>query len=163
PAGFYGERPDTGVTIAVAVRGDFEMTVCYEILAEPTPADAGQPQSRVTLDVGADRASNTVATLSRRVAARGGTQLVAWRNVGNHASDTQPSRYKEFASQSRIGRLRLARTGSMLSYYAADGPDSAFTLLQKFPFSAEELENIRVVASTGGPKAALDVRFTDLS
>src|SRR5436853_3309621 len=30
--GFHGERPDTGIIVPVEVKGDFEVTVSYEII-----------------------------------------------------------------------------------------------------------------------------------
>src|SRR6478735_4048167 len=39
PKGWSGERPDTGVIVPVIVKGDFEITVGYEILQAPQKAD----------------------------------------------------------------------------------------------------------------------------
>src|SRR5262249_2847307 len=66
PPGWHGkERPDTGVIVPVAVKGDFQITVSFEILREPEPEDAGYPQTRFTLDAAVDRATNTATALSR--------------------------------------------------------------------------------------------------
>src|SRR5262249_33762346 len=73
------------------------------------------------------------------------------------------SYHKAFSTQAKTGRLRLVRQGSTIFYYATEGLDDTFTLLQQFPFSAADIEDVRLVASTGGPKAALDVRVSDLS
>jgi hypothetical protein len=154
------ERSDTGVSIPLIVKGDFEITVRYEILNEPLRADSGFPHTRLTLDVAVDRQSHVEATVSRRVCKWGGTQLLAW--VRRHEDGQDKSRFKEFRTQSKSGHLRLVRRGAVVSYYAAEGPDELFTLLQQYPFSSDPVEDIRIVASTGGPKAALDARFTDL-
>src|SRR5262249_10958134 len=60
------------------------------------------------------------------------------------------------------GRLRLVRTGSVMSYYVSEGFDGEFRLLQTYRFSDEPLEDVCLVGSTGGPRAALDARFTHL-
>src|SRR5207248_30792 len=45
---------------------------------------------------------------------------------------------------------------------AAEGAGD-FTLLQEYPFTAEDLQDVRIVGSTGaGKRAALDARVTDL-
>jgi hypothetical protein len=160
PPGWNKERPDTGIVIPLAVKGDFEITVKFEILKEPDRVDAGYPQTRLTLDVSVDRESHVEATISRRVSRWSGTEFLAWARQKEDGHDR--SKFKEFSTRAKSGRLRLVRTGSIVSYYAAEGPDDLYTLLQQFPFSPNSLENIRIVASTGGPKAALDVRFTDL-
>jgi hypothetical protein len=49
----------------------------------------------------------------------------------------------------------------MIAYYVSEGPDQEFRLLQGYPISPEDLENIRLLGVTGGPQAALDVRITD--
>src|SRR5262249_50134849 len=90
PAGYAGapgwhgqERPDAGVIVPVAVKGDFQVTVSFEILREPEPEDAGYPQTRFSLDAGVDRGTNTVTALSRRVEQGGGTQFLTWAHRVN--------------------------------------------------------------------------------
>jgi hypothetical protein len=163
PPGFFGERPDTGVAVAVGVKGDFEITVSYEILQEPEPEDAGLPQTRISLDLGVDRATNTVTVLSRRVEKTGGAQFLAWVSVWKEADGKNDSAWKEFPALAKTGRLRIVRTGAELSYYAAEGPKGEFVLLQRCAFSPANLEDVRLTGSTGGARAALDVRLTDLS
>src|SRR5262249_2853181 len=82
PPGFHGERPDTGVIVPVAIKGDFDISVSYEILGEPEKNDAGYPQTRVTLDVGVARGSQTISMLSRKVTKWGGRSFAAWVRRG---------------------------------------------------------------------------------
>src|SRR6185312_11899873 len=62
----------------------------------------------------------------------------------------------------RVGRMRLIRSGGEASFYVAEGSGAEFTLLHQCPFGEEDLKEIDLVGSTGGPQAALDIRFTDL-
>jgi len=55
PLGYARERSNTGVRCRLPVKGDFEITVNYEILQEPEPAAAEKGQTRLTLGVGLDR------------------------------------------------------------------------------------------------------------
>jgi hypothetical protein len=58
--------------------------------------------------------------------------------------------------------LRLVRSGPDVTFSVAEGAGAEFNLLHQCPFGEEDLESIDLVGSTGGPRAALDVRFTDL-
>ncbi|MCI0682962.1 MAG: protein kinase [Gemmataceae bacterium] len=164
--GFSGERPDTGIIVPIGVRGDFEITVHFEILQEPAPDHAGIPQTRFSLDAGADRGRNVVTMLSRRVEKLGGTQFTAWVSRWNEDNGANDRDYQEFPSFSKKAALRMVRKGDAVWYYASDHPDhpdQPFALLRSYPFSADMLEDVRLTASTGNsPEAALDVRVTDV-
>jgi len=163
PPGFHGERPDTGVAIPVGVKGDFEITVRFEILQEPEPEDAGWPGTRLTLDAGVDRGKNTVTTLSRRVEKTGGPSFLAWMIRWDEDAGKHETQFKGFRTRTMAGGLRLARTGSVVSYWTAEGPNNAFNRLQEYPFTGEDLQDVRVSASTGkGPNASLVARVTDV-
>jgi RNA polymerase sigma factor (sigma-70 family) len=158
PPGDELDYRGTGVATPLVVQGDFEITVNFEILREPPPADAG-PETRVALVVFLDApgpSGSNSALVSRRVTARG-TQFKAWQawqgeKTNSEASDTQ----------ARTGRLRLKRTGAVLSSYAAEGLDGEFTLLGQLPFGKDDVREVRLIASPGGPKASFEVRLTDL-
>jgi DNA-directed RNA polymerase subunit RPC12/RpoP len=161
PFGWDKERPDTGLSIPMAIKGDFEITVSYEILKEPASPDAGYPQTRFSLDVAVDREHHVEVMHSRRISKWAGPQFLAWVRRFENGKDSP--KFKEFPAQSPRGWLRVVRTGATVAFYAADGPDGLFTLLQRYPFSSEPVESIRISGSTGGPKAALDVRVTELT
>jgi hypothetical protein len=56
----------------------------------------------------------------------------------------------------------MSRSGSVVSYLAAEGGGD-FTLLQEFQFTGEDLQDVRIVGSTGDSKrAALDTRVTEV-
>jgi RNA polymerase sigma factor (sigma-70 family) len=163
PAGYPGERPNTGVRIHLPARGDFEATVSYEILGEPAPADAAPKPTKLMLQAQLDRPDWTVAALTRRVDAAKGHQFTAWTiRDNNEDSGKRRAKYREFPAEARAGRLRVARSGSEAAFSVAEGAGADFTLLHQCAFGDEELEFIDLVGSTGGPRAALDVRFTDL-
>jgi hypothetical protein len=158
PAGYVGDRPITGLVTAFGVQGDFEITLSYEILKEPAAADAGSGGTRLTLGVLLHTAERNLAQLSRKVDMKGGLRFAAWA----YTSDKDQPRNKGVAAKAKTGRLRLTRAGNVLSYFAADGADQDFTLLQKFPFGAEDVREVRITGATGGDKAALEVRVIDL-
>jgi hypothetical protein len=136
----------------------------FEILQEPEPEDAGKPETRVCVEIVMDRPNpdRNMAYISRRMAAKG-SQFTAWQVVTDETADSrEKSNWHGSNTAAKTGRLRLTRTGSVLSYLAAEGLDGDFRLLQQFPFGKENLRTIRLVAAPGGPKAAFDVRITDL-
>jgi hypothetical protein len=151
-----------GLALPVTVKGDFEITVQFDILHEPERATAGKQQTRFTVDAVLDRPGNNVATLSRKVATREGTQFLAWMRLWHEELGKNQDRAKGFPTQAKSGRLRLVRTGSDLSYQVAEGAEPLFTALQQYPFGAENLKCVRLVGALGDPPASLDVRVTDL-
>jgi hypothetical protein len=102
-----------------------------------------------------------MATLSRRVHAQSETQYLAWVTLWDEAAGNNRQKAKGFATKAMTGRLRLVRTGSTLSYSAADGPAGEFVLLQQYPFGAEDLKDVRLVGATDDAQGSLDVRVTD--
>jgi hypothetical protein len=60
------------------------------------------------------------------------------------------------------GRLRLIRSGGDLSYDVAEDAATEFTRVATLPIGAEDLDDLRLVASTYDGQAALDARFFDL-
>ncbi len=164
PAGFPNERPSTGLRIHLPARGDFEVTIHYEILTEPEQANAGQRPTKLTFQLTLDRRDRTVAAIARRVTSDKGTQLTTWTMRDNHdnGGNSQP-KARQHATQAKVGRLRIVRTGSEASFYAAEGANADFTLLPPpRQVGDEDLKCIELVGATGGPKATLDVRFTEM-
>jgi serine/threonine protein kinase len=158
PAGYPPERPSIGVMRRAAVKGDFEITVGYEILQEPEPADTVK-QTRFSLGVSLDRPNWSMATFSRTMTNNGPRHL-AWVTLWDEAAGKNQQKAHGIPAEAKAGRLRLVRTGSLLAYLASEGGED-FTHVQDFAFGAEDLSDVRLVGSTGGPRAALDVRVTD--
>jgi hypothetical protein len=160
-----GGRPATGVGLPIVVKGNFEITVAYEILGEPNVFQAGPGQTRITLDAVLDRSGtwqqSNVATLSRRVVGWR-KQFFAWLRLWDENSNQHRQEGREFPATANSGKLRLVRTGSDIAYYVADGPDAEFKLLHQTMFGSEDLRAVQFNAATGGPAAALEVRLTDL-
>jgi WD40 repeat protein len=150
-----------GVIAARAMKGDFEITVSFELLQEPEAEDAGT-QTRFSLAVNLNKPNTgDMATFSRRMTAKG-PHFFTWTSLRDKETGKDKYMGREFPTKAKAGRLRLVRTGSLLSYYTAEGSNSEFTFLQQYPFGAEDLKDVRLMVAPGGPKAALDVRVTDL-
>jgi hypothetical protein len=161
PAGHPGERPSTGINLALPIRGDFEITVNYEVLQEPTAADTGKTGTRMNLAIQLDTPKWDVAAIVRKVTETKGTVFNSWQSRWNEATGKRQERIDAFPAQASSGRLRLVRTGADIYFLLADGPEKDFVPLQRYLFGAEDVRDVRLVGSTGGPKASLDVRLTD--
>lgn len=160
PTGHAGKRMGTGLATTFPVRGDFEITMSYEIVKEPKPADAGDGTA---LYLWADLNKPTMnrAMLSR--ADWPGPMFTIWVHLSDEgAAKPKVDNMKTFPTTLTKGRLRMVRTGSLLAHYVADAEGGEFTLLDEHPFGAEELERVRIGGYTGGVAAALDFRITDL-
>ncbi len=193
----------TGVRSTFAVRGDFEITVGFEILQQSAP----NARTRFTLALPLDRPGFNMASLSRAerlqeakeapllrmagalvgqlsggpVPAAGPAPLLlnlagwvvpgrpptggyfqAWTTLVNERTGMNNDRSRSFPARARAARLRLVRSGSTLSYFAADGADGLFVLLQKYPFGDEDLKEVRFVGAIDDPAGSLDVRVHDV-
>jgi hypothetical protein len=162
PAGFVGERRLHGVNSGMIAKGDFEITVSVEVLREPGPGEAGDQGAKVHLLATIDRPPWDLVGFSRHVKAKGPTKYTAWHNAWDDATRKNKQKFKAFDVKGTKGRFRLARTGSIFSYFLAEEGDPDFRLLQQYDFTPDDVKDIRIVATTGGPLAALDVRITDL-
>ena len=154
-------NPINGVASDIVVKGDFELTVTFEVLQEPAPAGGRGKQTRFTFDIVLDKPGLNAASFSRTVYGNG-IEFVAWSAVQKEAADKPKISMDYVPAKMKKGCLRLVRTGSELSYSESDGLDREFKLLRKHTFGTENLKTVRLVCSTGTPDASFDVRVTDL-
>jgi hypothetical protein len=161
PLNHPGEGTNTGVKINAAAKGDFEITVSFEILKEPDEADAGKRPATLKVIAHLNSPHKFLAGFSRRMAPGEGPQFAAWLNV-NNPQVKKPGAFRAFPTKATKGRLRLVRTGAVVAYHVAEDDAADFTYLHQFPFGDEDLQAISLVGSTGGPQHVFDVRLTDL-
>lgn len=159
PAGNPKVAPETGLRVHQQIKGDFEITVHLGVLQEPSPADTGFG-TRVTL--GVRTAAGDAATLSRMMHAQGSLRFAAWASAQKEGLDRGKNRIRYFPAEAKAGLLRLRRVGSEITYLASEGDKGEFTPLHQYPFVPDDVEEVQLVATTGGAKAAIDVRLTDL-
>lgn len=159
PTGGPEKGTSAGLVTAFGVHGDFEITLAFEILADPEPADVGKAGTRLSLAVTLDSTllptpQSEIATLSRSMQTKG---FVTWmRNREKPASVSH-----KFPPPVTIGRLRLVRSGADLYFLGAPGANEPFLFFTKYRFGADDLKRIAITTTAGGPKAMLDVRVTD--
>jgi DNA-directed RNA polymerase subunit RPC12/RpoP len=160
PAGHEGKRMGTGLASTFPVQGDFEITLTFDMLREPEPANTG-PGSAVYLWVDSNTPPINRAMIMRGVNAVRGKDFSTWIDLKN-VPGKPPIQYSNAApAAARSGRLRLVRTGSMLAQYGAEGSSEEFRFLGNHPLGTDDVR-VRIGGFTGGPKAALEARLSDL-
>jgi predicted RNA-binding Zn-ribbon protein involved in translation (DUF1610 family) len=146
----------TGFATGLNLRGDFDITVRFEILKEPEPENAGAIGTRLSLMAGWERPGMNSVKVTRSMTTQGSCFLAHSRTAATNKPDL-----KLQPTQARTGQLRLIRSGAKLFYYASEGAKE-LELFHERPFIVDDLYNVRVVAAIGDPKASLEVRVTDL-
>jgi hypothetical protein len=116
----------------------------------------------LALIVGMESANQSTVKFSRSVRAKNGIEFLAFTAQWNAVDNKHDKRYLPLVTKIKSGRLRLVREDGMLSFQAADGDQGKFEQLRSYPFTKDDLQTVRVVANTDSPKAAFDVRVSDL-
>ncbi len=153
PTGTPKERPNTGLSTGVHIKGDFEISASYEILDEQESVEKGAKSTAVQLIVNVEDPPNTRAVVARRVHAKGGMQFSTWSNL-------QP--FKLFPATTPTGRLRIVRTGDTITFSRSEEGDGKFMMLSTDKFTASDVVDVKLACTTGGADAKIDARFTDL-
>lgn len=158
PAG-KSHRP-TGVTTAFGLSGDFDVSVAYQILQEPAQADAGTSNAgaRISLTVRLDEISE--ASIRRKITPELPVHILVWQVMVQDAKRLPQGML--FPVTQNKGRLRIVRKGTELTYYLSEGDNQEFTTLTRVPFVTDDVQAIQLFGETSSPKAALEVRFSDL-
>jgi serine/threonine protein kinase len=160
PTGYPEKRVATGLAANFGIQGDFEITIGFEMLKEPEPTHTGQGTG-VFVGVDLNTEEYNRATLTRGMGEGG--QFTTWFQLTSAGSDNpREEELKSFPTAATTGRLRIVRTDAILSYQVAEGFKNEFTLLDKHPFSKEDLKQVRIGGQTGGSEASLDARVIDL-
>ncbi len=160
PPGGENKMQSIGAGSVFGLKGDFEITLRFEILKDPDPADVGKAGTRLTLQLSLDTPlagtpNEEAASLSRTMATRG---FSAWIRNRHSPAPLQTA----LPIPATTGRLRLVRSGEDLFYLVSVGPDQPFQLLAKYRFGTEDVRKILIYGTTGGEKAWFDLRVSDL-
>lgn len=163
PAGHAGERPFTGITTSIAVKGDFEISVNYEVLKAPEIVEGDFPSMKLILMAVLDRKQFNPAMLVRLQTGDGELKFSTWVNLTDKETGKKKVKgAKQFPANAQKGALRMVRKGRVLSIYVMEDPEINFRQLKEFlDYPDEDLKFVRVMACTGNAKADLDVRYSD--
>lgn len=160
PADHNSKLP-VGIVPHLVVRGDFEITLAFEILRIDKPT-AGHGAG-VSLYITMVSPTQEAATIGRWVGPKG-------EHVFKTHHATTPPDGKRIhhgsepsATESLSGQLRLARSGSVLSYQVAQGDSKSFQELEQVEFGDDDLDLVRFAADNGGSSTLVDVRIKSIN
>jgi hypothetical protein len=190
PPDTVSPRTGDGVATEFGVQGDFDISLRFEILkgagksaSYPTdlklvivPDEPAAPgvwhrgnQNRASLSRQlpyADGADAFVANIARWTPPTNSDPVPADKTLDRFGrpnfSHIERQTTHAFPAKAMSGGLRLVRSGAELSFFCGDGADANLTFFNKSAFVAKDVKDVRILASTGGPGAEIDVRITDV-
>jgi hypothetical protein len=150
-----------GLCTRFGVRGDFEITMTFEILRADKPATGNGAGTSIWVSMASS--TQDAAGISRLVRP-GGEQVFTAMHARTPAG--QKREYhgsRPLSTKTQSGRLRLLRKGSELTYLIAEGTTGSFQVLHKADWGTGDLDIIRFAADNGGAPALVDVRINNVS
>lgn len=141
------------------LRGDFEITVWFEILHLEQPKDGYG--NGFTLRIRKDGRHPNTATLARFLHPRGGDTFAS-----DHARTKGTERTHDlefFPTRATVGKACLRRTGASLHYLVTEEKNGAWRELRQADFGTEDVGFVEIGGVTGGAACGLDLRIVQVS
>ncbi len=152
-------RDVAGVTLPMRVAGDFEITTGYELLEANRPTAGHGVGFELSLTIDTPRRQSL--GFSRLTRVKEGD--VYWSaRVTTDENDKQQYQHKSSSTNARSGRMRLVRSGEVVTYWAADGASGVFQRLFDQHLGTEDVTSIRLAASPGWAANPVDIRIKGL-
>ena len=151
-----GEGP--AVATKFGIRGDFEITATFEVLSNCARTSA-MGWARTWSSSRRERGTSSRRSLA---SARPTTRSSRW-STRRRSERRRSGTPRLHPTQATSGRLRLVRVGPTLHYQLAEGDAKIFHEMFVSEYGAEDLEFVRLSATTGGSKKAVDLLWKDLS
>jgi hypothetical protein len=159
-----GDRPNpigrVGLETKTILQGDFEITAGYEILSADQPTQGH--------GVGFEFFAHTVHVpqqgfgVYRMTRVGEGDVYFVSRSYLN--PDGSPGWQQEsIPTTAKAGRLRITRSGTKATAWAAEGTSDRFKVLRTYDLGPEEIKVIWLMAYTGHVQLALDLLVTDFT
>ena len=152
---------NVGLGTKLAVKGDFEVTLGYEILREPGP-EIDRMSTVFALEIYLAGLQREFASFTRQTSTGVGPRFRVLTRVSDAEQRQRLHGAKTVAAKEKTGRLRMVRTGVELAFLVAEGDAKDFVQLAKLPFGGADLIDIRFAASNTGMKADFDMRVTEM-
>jgi RNA polymerase sigma factor (sigma-70 family) len=159
PAG-RDDNGDVGVESQTILRGDFEITLAYELIALPKPGS--EWGAGAVLDATLDTPNSPRVRLTRTQKARGpsfGSTYYALDEDGKRIG--QGLQYPRASENVLTGRLRLVRTGVDLECQVDEG-GAGFRAIATKEVGGGDVVSVRAFAVSGEKPLPVDLRFTHL-
>lgn len=151
-------KDGAGVETRFPLRGDFEITAAYEILAADRPT-RGYGVG-VNLSISPADWKSKRAALARYWTIKSGSGFQAMFVDRTGPEPINPSLW--VASDTVKGQLRLRREGTTLHYLVNEDLGQPFREIAQFDYGVDDIDMFRFVANPGNSPAAVDVRLLEL-
>jgi hypothetical protein len=140
------------------VRGDFEITAGYELVAigKPPPSEG----AGVSLSVRFDSARGPRGSLDRLNTPAGDVFRTDWTTAA--ADGKSKHDWATTPAKAAWGRLRLVRTGEKMQYAAADG-GRQYRELRAENVGKDDVEQLRFTCTNSWSVVPVDIRLLDLT
>lgn len=146
-----------GVVTQFTLKGNFELTISYEILKGDRPATGSGAGIEVYLMT--DTPTQEAIGFYRVARPKEGDVY------GCHRMTTKDGKRqnlgRRFATAAKSGKLRLTRTGPEVIFWAAEGADADFRELHRAQLGDEDVKGIYLRGYRNEAQTALDVLFKD--
>ena len=157
------DRKDTnnvGIESKQRLRGDFEITLQYELIALPDPLP--KLGAGIGLGIWLDTPDKFKASMSRARRPNGAKFAPSFAKLGPDGKEVPRYLPAPAANDKETkGLLRLARTGTKLTYQAAEG-GGGFRVIATAEIGPADVIAVQAHCNTGWAAAALEARFPRL-
>jgi serine protease Do len=153
-----GLRQATGLYTMFALRGDFEVTVSFEILK------ADRPQTGEGVDpilYASKQRGGGAVSLGRLLLPDGKTVFMSDHLLSVQGQWTHQR--KSIATTATAGKLRLERQGTKIRFRANEAGQSEFVTVAEVEFGRADLYFVQLGGSLDGSEGGLDMRLLDFS
>jgi len=149
-----------GLATTFLIKGDFEITVRYEILhADPPTTGNGVGLEFYVLT---DTPTTEALGFYRLQRVKEGNVYMFTRATTTDQGQRRNT-HKYKPSTTKAGQLRLTRAGTEVTYWAAEGAEDAFRKLHRVQLGAEDVHTVMLTAFPGKAQCAVDLRLIEFS
>jgi len=151
--------PQMGISSKLAVHGDFEITLSYEMIGSEKPTSGYG--AGLNLTIFADTPEKDSATIARRTHPKQG-EVYATNRAFKTPNGEDKNNTAMFPTTATKGKLRFVRGGSVLVFSAAEPSNETFNELRRVEFVDQPLKLVRVTGDTGKSASGVDFRILSL-
>jgi hypothetical protein len=149
-----------GVATQFKLKGDFEITVAYEILRADPPPEGWGAGFEVFLMT--DTVTKEAIAFDRRMRPDGRDVYSCSRNTTNTQGNRDFTRKKDMPAKGKSGQIRITRLGSKTAISVQEEAGKGFRVVYRLDLGPEDLAMLRLAANPGGVATAVDLRVHDL-
>jgi hypothetical protein len=147
-----------GVAVRITLSGDFEITGSYELLSAEPPLNGRT--AGVAIGIAPD-AKRVKFTKVGRFVRDGGENVYICEFWSK--DPPKPWRFELTPTETRSGKLRITRQGSIVRCLVAEGLDAEFQEIFQEDFGEDDLQEIVFIANNNASPTPVEARLLDLT